>query len=136
MTDDLPLGIHGVAQRHRENRLRNEDPICQGLSDQEQGKYREGTWRTIYCRLCIKCTLTESASECMCVDGGGEGVRPAAGPVTIYAKTTLFFRFLHSKYALQAENQRRKMQTLKKNLRCPTVRLANSCFLQTRRRIQ
>jgi hypothetical protein len=71
---------------------------------------------TVACRLCIKYTVTESASECMCVDGGGggEGVRPAAGPVTIYAKTTLFFRFLHSKYSFQAENQRRKMQTFKK----------------------
>jgi hypothetical protein len=114
MTDDLPLGIHGVAQRHRENRLRNEDPICQGLSDQEQGKRHRGTSHPKHCRLCIKCTVTESASECVCGWGGDCSPPPPAGPVTIYAKTTLFFRFLHSKYAFQAENQRRKMQTLKK----------------------
>ena len=51
MTDDLPLGIHGVAQRHRENRLRNEDPICQGLSDQEQGKRHRGTSQPKHCRM-------------------------------------------------------------------------------------
>jgi hypothetical protein len=67
------------------------------------------------CTAVFERIVTESAIVSVCVCGErGVAPPPKAGPVTIYAKTTLFFRFLHSKYAFQVNNQRRKMQTLKK----------------------